>query len=94
MRNISRVICYFLYAEMIALGVFYIWSPHGVQSVTRLVHECEEVEQQVFNVKRDIATLELEVDQWESEPFYKEKIAREQLQMARKHEVIYHYSTN
>ncbi|MCL4229181.1 septum formation initiator family protein [Candidatus Dependentiae bacterium] len=94
MRNIHQIIRYLLYTEMIVLGVFYIGSPHGVQSVTRLAHECEDVEQQVLNVKRDIATLELEVDQWESEPFYKEKIAREQLQMARKNEVIYHYSVN
>lgn len=91
MRSMQYVIRYLLYAEMIVLGVFYLWSPHGVQSVTRLTHECEEVEQQIINVKHAIAALEREVDEWESEPFYKEKIAREQLQMARKNEVIYHY---
>lgn len=90
MRGVYLMIRYVLYAEMMILGLLYVWSPHGVQPITRLMNEYQEIEEQVVNLKRDIASLDGEIARWEQDPFYQEQIAREQLQMARKDEVIYY----
>lgn len=90
MRWVYRMIHYVLYAEMMIFGLLYVWSPNGVQPITHLMHEYKEIEEQVINLKRDIASLDGEIASWEHDPFYQEQIAREQLQMARKDEVIYY----
>jgi len=78
-----------IYSELMVLGLFYIFSPHGVQAITTLQRECTEVEQHIMRIKQDILEIEREMVAWHNDNFYKEKIAREQLQMARADEEIY-----
>lgn len=85
---------YLLYAELFLLGIFYVWSPHGFQAITKLQREQQEVVTLIERLKKDIASLEHEIAEWESDSFYKEKIAREQLQMARRSDVVYYLLEN
>ena len=43
----------------------------------------------IDHIQGSIKQIELDIDIWKSDPFYKEKIAREQLGMAREDEIIY-----
>lgn len=94
MKSTYNLVHYLLYSELLLLGIFYVWSPHGVQAITKLQREQQEVVAHVERLKKDIASLEHEIVEWESDAFYKEKIAREQLQMARRSDVVYYLLEN
>lgn len=79
----------FFAAEISLFSWFYFYGANGVMAVKKIRHENEEIEK-LLAVKRDeIQELEKQVYAWQTEPFYKEKVAREQLQLARENEQIY-----
>lgn len=90
-----------MHAKKVALRIFfsvevlvfsYVYL-HGKNSITMLVDLQKEnrvLQSQLHGQRQEIAQLEHEIAQWEAHPFYKEKVAREQLQMARKNEQVYY----
>lgn len=79
-----------LYVELCLLGLGYLWSPHGIQAITRSRCELQDAVERTQRLQNDIICLEREINQWESASFYKEQFAREQLQMARHNDIVYY----
>jgi cell division protein FtsB len=79
-----------LVVEMVAFGYMYLFGKNGLQ----VVHEQNKVlvllQQTVDQLQTEIDGLTSDIMQWETNDFYKEKIAREQLQMARKGDKLFY----
>ncbi len=82
---------YILCVEMVAFGWFYYCGPRGIAAVVELRAENEKLESDMLQLSLDIKSLDMRIKEWKEESFFKEKIAREKLQMARAHEEIYFY---
>lgn len=82
----------FLFLELFIFAVIYIFGTHGVHAIIRLNNENQMLAHDIEALEEDIERLTLELKNWEENPFLKEKIAREHLQMARKNETIYFLS--
>lgn len=87
--NKKNIIKYVLAAEVLLFTIFYYRGAHGLRAVHELQQENSAIEQVMQQEKLEISKLEDEIIRWQSDPFYKEKLAREQLHMARKDEEIY-----
>ena len=72
----------FVCAEVMGFGAIYIYGTHGIQSLHVLQDEVAVANNQVVALQQEVTVLEKELHAWQHHPFYKEKIAREQLQMA------------
>lgn len=79
---------FFVFEIMIFLGIYFL-SPHGVRILSNMHKENRYVVDKIEELQKDIQTLEAEVAEWEHNSFYKEKIAREQLQMAKSSDEVY-----
>lgn len=75
--------------EIILFSASYFFGPNGIKTVNELYSDQEELIQEINSLKKEVLAIEHQIAVWLSDDFYKEKIAREQLQMARKDEQIY-----
>jgi cell division protein FtsB len=83
---ISRV---FLLSEVLIFCSVYFFGVDGRPKVYKLCAENSKLEQEIAVLNKDICAIENEKLIWNADPFYKEKVAREQLQMARKDDEIF-----
>jgi cell division protein FtsB len=86
-RYIIRIV---LGIEIIVFLSIYLFGPQGIWTFQKLAEENKVVEHAIQGVKAEIAGLDKQITACKSDAFYKERIAREQLQMARKDDVIYY----
>ena len=87
-RYIIRI---FFCAEIGCFFWMYVFGPQGVQVFKQLAEENTVVEEKIQALRADIAQLDRSITACKSDSFYKERIAREQLQMARKEDVLYYF---
>lgn len=85
-KKLLRIV---LAGEAILFSYFFYYGSHGLKAVSQLSQETTHIQHDVDSIKQEIAHLEQEIDTWEHDEFYKEKLAREHLQMARDGEEIY-----
>jgi cell division protein FtsB len=78
--------------ELCAFGIIYTFGPQGYQKLMMLQKESGIIKNEIASLHSEVNQLEVTIAQWHAEPFFKEQIAREQLQMARKNETIYYLS--
>jgi cell division protein FtsB len=71
------------------IAFFSIFFPDYTR-MKLLEEENEELSRQVATLKQDIATLGHDLEQFKTDPFYVEKVAREEFGIARENEVIVH----
>ncbi len=79
----------FLCAEVMVFGWLYYQGARGVQAVQLLKQENETIVQQIASVQEEIEDIDRQIVAWNTSTFPKEKIAREQLHMARAGDEIY-----
>ncbi len=84
------VLRFFFAGEMVAFAWMYLFSAQGMKAVVELRRENNVIEQSINETQREIVACERELCTWQKNSFYKEKIAREQLQMARTNEEVYY----
>lgn len=84
-----RLLKLFLYIECLIFAFLYIAGTNGLQALKQLKRENRALSQDIKQVLQEVSTLQNEIADWHKYPYYKEKIAREQLQMMRKNEIIY-----
>lgn len=92
MKELEKTLFYLFFSIEIVLFIFfYIFGTHGVQALQHLKQENETLYYENEKIKKEILCLEslCNVDK-EYLLFYKEKIARERLQMARPDDIIYY----
>ncbi len=75
--------------EVILFGWFYYYGMCGMCEISQLQVDNSVLEQQIAVVHHEIERKEQELCAWGSDSFYKEKLAREQLHMAKEGEEIY-----
>lgn len=82
----------FFGVEIILFAYLYLFGPHGMRALMNIEQEKNQLNCEVTDLQTQVHSLEATIAQWDVHPFYKEKIAREQLQMAGKNEEIYYVS--
>lgn len=79
--------------EMIVFGYVYMYGKNGMQVLHKQKKVVAQLQSTVDQLKKEIAVVESEIELWQTDDFYKEKVAREQLQMARKGDEIFYIGT-
>ncbi len=85
-RICSRI---FFVAELAIFGWMYLFGVHGFNQLIHLKSEICQIVHEIEQKEHDMHMLEDNIIAWNVHSFCKEKMAREQLQMARKDELIY-----
>lgn len=75
--------------EVVVFAGIYFFSAQGLRVLQGMQQENEQVQGKIGHLENEIAVLEEEVSEWEGNSFYKEKIAREELQMAKSNDEVY-----
>jgi cell division protein FtsB len=78
----------FLTLEIMVFVTVYFFGSDGMTKLSELQQENDQLEADIVLLKNEIEGIDLQVAQWNTDPYYKEKIAREQLQMARSDDQI------
>ena len=78
-----------LIGEIIVFGAVYLFGKSGIKQLRQAQQDNQQLAQEVAALKAEVASLQRQQQEFESDPFYKEKIARERLQMSRPNEQIY-----
>lgn len=88
----KKIMRTFLVLEVVFFFGNYLVSKNGLHAIMSLKQENEKIAHSIQETQNAIKTLEDELVLWDVYSFYKEKVAREQLHMARKNETIYYCS--
>lgn len=64
-------------------------GPRSREAFKKLGNQNECHELLIKQIEQEVLALERQITRWDKDPFYKEKQARERLQMARLHDEIY-----
>ncbi len=75
--------------EVVIFSGFYFFGGQGIRGIRALHKHTALSILENKALEDEIKNLEDTVLAWQTNPFYKEKVAREQLQMARKGDIIY-----
>lgn len=75
--------------EIVFFCAVYVFSKNGLPALRMLMQENRGIEQEIAHINDDIKQLECELLAWSKYPYYREKVAREQLHMACSDEIIY-----
>ena len=75
--------------EVIIFGWFYQYGVGGMGEIGKLQQDNETMERHIGTMQHDIVVRTTELEGWMRDPFHKEKLAREQIHMAREGEEIY-----
>lgn len=91
MRTFKRTMLRVFFALEVSVFVgVYLFGPSGLQTMLRLEHENVELDQEIEKLQVEVGSWEQKIIVWKGDDFYKEKIAREQLQMARSGDEIFY----
>ena len=90
MMNPTRTLFYFVFVtEVVCFVALFIFGPNGIAKISTLQQENRQVECKIEDLKIELIQLEKQIDDWYQHSFLKEKIARQELQMARDGDEIY-----
>jgi len=79
----------FFTCQIIAFAINYVAGSRGLQYIWTIADANKTLRQNIAQEKREVQELDAKIAAWKSDPFYHEKMAREELQLAKKGEEIY-----
>lgn len=85
-KNIGR--CAFV-IELLLFTGYYLMGANGMITLVSMKKEISGAQKEVASLKDEVHHLQDHIALQKKHPFFKEKIAREQLQMAHENEEIY-----
>ena len=88
-QTVQRNAIYILLLVCIALVVHEIFGQHGFLAMRRQQKEVEALQQQLQGLQQENLELEKQIKALRSDPKAIERVAREQMRMARPGEIIY-----
>ena len=92
----KKFYAYLLYAllgvEMIVFAGFFIRGPQGLRTLNDMYVEQESMQEGLTQMTQEVAVLKQDIDNWNKHSFHKQKIAREQLQMACQEDEVFYLS--
>ncbi len=80
---------FFVLEVCVFIGV-YMFGPSGLQRMISLKGENDKLNQELSSLKKEVDLWEQKITLWKSDDFYKEKVAREKLQMARSSDEVFY----
>lgn len=78
----------FILEIIIFIGV-YVFGENGYKNISEVNLENQKLLSEIVVLKNEIKVIEKEIQEWQVTDFYKEKFARERLQMAKQGDEIY-----
>lgn len=78
----------FILEIIIFIGV-YVFGENGYKNISEVNLENQKLLSEIVVLKNEIKVIEKEIQEWQATDFYKEKFARERLQMAKQGDEIY-----
>jgi cell division protein FtsL len=87
--TIRRNAGYVLVLFCIALLVHEVYGQHGILALRRERKEIQNLQQQIHQLQQENAQLDKQVNALQFDPKAVERLAREQLRMSRRGEIIY-----
>ncbi len=79
----------FFALEVSVFAGVYLFGPNGLQTMVLLEQENNEQDHEIARLSSEIGICEQKLALCKTDDFYKEKIAREQLQMAREGDEVF-----
>ncbi len=79
----------FLFVEVILFIYFYFFGVAGLNTRKNLNLENVKLDEKISVLKKEVEHLSSKLEDLNKYDYYKEKIARQNLQMAKKDEIIY-----
>jgi cell division protein FtsB len=76
--------------EILVFGHMYFFGKNGIEVLREQQKKVTCMNESVVQLAGDVARVEKEIATWKEHDFFKEKIAREQLQMARKGDQLFY----
>jgi cell division protein FtsB len=93
MKTIKKALLRIFFAfEIVVFSFVYLFGAQGLSTMRQLKQEDTQLQTTLVQLEQEVQTLTIHVAALKTNPFYLEKIARENLHMARKDEVIYVYA--
>lgn len=93
-REIKKKILRTCFAlEIVVFATVYVLGSQGVWHWHRLQRDIDTIDADIMALRADVAGLEKTILAWHEHSFYKEKIAREQLQMAHADDMVYYVAS-
>lgn len=90
MRWVKKTILRLFFSiEVFIFLMVYIFGTNGIHAIISLKKEDQLLIGEILDIQKEIADLRQQLELWHEDPYYKEKIAREKLQMAKENEIIY-----
>ena len=90
MKKIKRSIVRIAFAaEILLISFYYFFGSHGLQALRALSSTNVKLLSDIESLTQETSALKHELEEWKTDNFYKEKQAREKLQLAYPHEDIY-----
>ncbi len=95
-KGVGKLVAIGLVCGMEFIGFAYVYwcGSYGKRVQEKIWQEQKTVLAQIDHVQKEITDLEYDIARWEGNSFYREKIAREQLQMARANDIVYYVEKN
>lgn len=91
MKQIKHMVMKVVFVvEVCLFGYVYLCGKNGFQMFFEKRRENAALAKTVSVLENEVAQIEFEMNRWQSDDFFKEKIAREQLQMARDGDEIFY----
>jgi cell division protein FtsB len=87
--NKKSVLRIFFGVELVVFAGIYISGAQGISTLWHMNQENQQLITEIAVLKNEIGLLDKQLIAWNNHDFYKEKIAREELQMARAHDEVY-----
>lgn len=85
----QTVLRVFFALEVSVFAGVYLFGPNGLQSMVLLERENNDLDHDIERLLAEVSTCENKLVSCKADDFYKEKIAREQLQMAREGDEVF-----
>lgn len=89
MKHIKKIFLRtILIVEVLIFAGFYFFGSHGLKALHQHQREAVELNKELEQLKGEVQELKTAIHEWTAFPWYREKIAREELQLAYPHEEI------
>lgn len=90
MKEIKRItLRLFFGLEIILFSFFYYFGAQGLQAINNLKKNNIALKDELKKIELNVAKIQNQLADYTSDPFFREKIAREQLLMAKDEELLF-----
>ena len=86
----KTIVNVFLLSEMVCFIYLYLLGTNGIKILQNQRLMVYELLKELELAEKEVKQLQEELYVWQTDDFYKEKVAREQLQMARKDDKLFY----